>query len=56
MSLEGTPFTDQRQLLRGLGWIVPFRFKVGKKIVKPLVSQVFPPFVLFSSLLVLAWL
>ena len=37
MGMEGTPFEDQRQLLTCLGWIVPFRFKEGKKVVKPLV-------------------
>ena len=29
MCLEGTSCTDQRVLLRALGWVVPFRWKVG---------------------------
>ena len=39
MGLEGTSFLEQRQLLTCLGWIVPFRYRAGHKIVKPLVSN-----------------
>ena len=42
MGLEGTPFKDQRQLLTCLGWVVPFRFREGKKVIKPLVRQLTP--------------
>ena len=38
MGMEGTSFADQRQLLTVLGWIVPFLYKKGHRIVKPLVS------------------
>ena len=43
MGLEGTSFSDQRQLLTCLGWIVPYRYKAGHKVVKPLVSNWTPP-------------
>ena len=39
MGLEGTSFLEQRQLLTCLGWIVPFRYRDGHKVVKPLVSN-----------------
>ena len=44
MGLEGTSFSDQRKLLTCLGWIVPYRYKAGHKVVKPLVSNRTPPF------------
>ena len=54
MGLEGTSFSDQRRLLIALGWIVPYRYRDGHKIVKPLVSNLTPPLFLlilfFTSL------
>ena len=38
MGLEGTSFRDQRRLLTSLGYVVAFRFHLGRKVVKPLVS------------------
>ena len=49
MGLEGTSFSDQRKLLTCLGWIVPYRYKAGHKVVKPLVSNRTPPFPSFDS-------
>ena len=56
MGSEGTGFQKQRDLLSALGWIVPFRFQEGRRIVKPVsVLQIllFDP--LFLSARVTPW-
>ena len=40
MGLEGTSCTSQRKLLKALGWVVPFRWRVGtSNAVENLVSN-----------------
>ena len=40
MGLEGTSCTSQRKLLKTLGWVVPFRWRVGtSNAVENLVSN-----------------